>query len=121
MSHLDWPPRPAVPAVVEGGTYQYQGRCKEWNDKKVRVISLTWPGSSLPTDAHLVHCVVLGQKGKPTQETFGCDPRWLSDGGLSPYSAYHNDLSRGNKNIREATAKPFGLSDPEEQGDLWQD
>ena len=120
MSLVTWPPRPAVPAVVEGASYQYQGRCKDWNGKKVRVIALAWPGSSLPADAHLVHCVVLGRNGKPTQETFGCDPRWLSDGGLSPYSQYHNDLARGNKNMREVAAEPFGLSDPDEQGNLWQ-
>jgi hypothetical protein len=117
----NWPARPAIAAVIEGLVYQYQGVNKDLHGKKVKVIAQSWPGSTSPLDAHLVHVQVMGRKG-PTQTTFGCDPRWLSDGGLSPYSDYHNQLAQGNKNLKIATAEPFGLSDPDEdQVDLWDD
>lgn len=117
----DWPPRPAIPVVTEGVVYQYQGINREFTSKKVKVIALSWPGSSSPLDAHLVHVQVVGRGGKLLESTFGCDPRWLSDGGLSPYSAYHNELAKGNKNMRAVAAEPFGLTDPDDQGELWAD
>lgn len=114
----DWPPRPPIPSVSLGAVLQYQGGNNGLKNKSVKVIALSWPGSSDPADAHLVHVQVLGAKGQPTDQTFGCDPRWLSTNGLSPYRQYSNDLSRGNKNIKPATAEPFGLIDADDQAEL---
>lgn len=116
--HNDWPTRPPIPKVKLDGVYQYQGGNNGLKDKMVKVIALSWPGSSAPDYAHLVHAQVVNKKGQPTETTFGCDPRWLSANGLSPYRQYGNDLSRGNKNIKPATAEPFGLVDAEEQSEL---
>lgn len=114
----DWPPRPPIPTVALGAAYQYQGVNGGLKDKTVKVIALSWPGSSDPADAHLVHVQVVNKKGQPTETTFGCDPRWLSTSGMSPYREYGNLLSRGNKNIKQATGEPFGLIDAEEQSEL---
>jgi len=116
--HNDWPRRPSIPKVSLGMAYQYQGGSSNLKNKMVKVIALSWPGSSDPADAHLVHVQVVNKKGQPTETTFGCDPRWLAVEGLSPYRKYGNELSKGNKNIKPATAEPFGLVDAEEQSEL---
>ena len=114
----DWPTRPSIPSVRLGELYQYQGGNKNLKDRNVRVIALSWPGSSDPEYAHLVHVQVVNKKGQPTETTFGCDPRWLATSGLSPYRQHSNDLSSGSRNIKQATAEPFGLVDAEEQVEL---
>jgi hypothetical protein len=101
------PDRPPVPAVFVGRVYTYEGCGKIYRKKKVKVIATRWHGSSLESDSHLVHVQLIGKKGKLTDFTFGCDPRWLTDGGLSTYGRYHNELAKENKNIQEVKEREY--------------
>lgn len=97
---MSLPTRPPVPIVYVGKVYTYEGCCKAYRKKKVKVIAGRWAGSNNSDDAHLVVTQLIDKKGQLIGSSFGCDPRWLTDGGLSPYSRYHNELARENKNIQ---------------------
>jgi hypothetical protein len=110
---------PPIPDVRVGQEYTYQGMRKGFKDKRVRVIADHWPGSNSPEDAYLVHVARLGSKGEVTQDTWGCDPRWLSPDGkqASPYLEYHNRVSKAVAKMKPVavTREPFGLADAEDE------
>lgn len=109
-------PSPPLPQITLGQTYTYQGRSKELSGKQVTVIGTHWPGD--PGDSTLVYVQVLS-KGKPASTCFGCDKRWLSSGGDSPYQRYSKQLAKATKGMRSAVAsQTVGLEDPEDQGEL---
>lgn len=131
---ITFPPRPDIPPVQIDVLYQYRGRNHDLNGEWVKVISEKWEGAASPLFAHLVEVRVMKRpKGAKktetptieTDQTFGCDPRWLSDGGLAPYEKYHNELAAGNKNIKAATVDDHRavLEDPDafDQGIIWED
>jgi hypothetical protein len=97
---MTFPPRPPIPAVFVGKVYTYECCGKAYRKKKVKVIGDHWPGSNDPVDTHLVLVQLIDKKGQLIGSSFGCDPRWLTDGGLSPYSRYHNEVAKENKNIQ---------------------
>lgn len=108
------PSRPPVQRVFVGRIYTYEGCGKTYRKKRVKVVAEKWPGSSALSDSHLVHAQLVGKKGELLGSTFGCDPRWLTDGGLSPYSRYHNELAKENKNILPVKEGSY-LKDAEEE------
>lgn len=119
-----FPPRPVIPPIGIDRIYTYRGVNKDLRGKRVRVIGMAWPGE--PDNPALVHVQVLkGKNNAPTSTTFGCDARWLAEGKeLCPYEIYHNELARGNKNIKPAVVdKNFGLEEAEafDQGTIWSD
>lgn len=97
---MTFPARPPIPIVFVGRVYTYEGCGKAYRKKKVKVIGDRWPGSNDPVDAHLVSAQLIDKKGQLIGSAFGCDPRWLADGGLSLYARYHNEVSKENKNIQ---------------------
>jgi len=131
---VTFPPRPEIPSVQVGVLYEYRGRNSDLCGERVKVIGDLWEGSGSPLYAHLVEVRVIkrpkgAKKTEPpsieTNQTFGCDPRWLSDGGLAPYEKWHNELAKDNKNIKAATTDDRRgiLEDPDafDQGIIWEE